>query len=535
MRAKADKAVPFSQRTLPALLSRQARLGNHTFIRSANDRVTVTYGGAEAIASRWAGKLRRAGVNPGDRVLTLWSNRLELLQLWLGTTWCGAILVPINTAYRGEQLRNLIRIADPVVIVAEANLISHLVHVSDALINVRRIWTNGVADQPRDTMVGNTPVTEWVDDGDPIDAHPVRPGDPAAILYTSGTSGPSKGVICPHAQFYWWAVLTGNALGVGADDVLHTTLPFFHTNALNSVWQALVSGATYSFAAKFSATRFWDEIREADATVTYLLGAMIQILLKAPPSRKDRDHGLRIALSPGTSAQLVDDYFQRFGVKLVDGYGSTETNLILSNVIGQFEPGTMGRSDPHFEVRVVDESDCPVPAGTPGELVVRHKEPFSMATGYFRDPDATIAAWRNLWFHTGDLVVRDDNGVYCFVDRLKDSIRRRGENISSWEVEQALLAHPDIESVAVVGVPAEIGEGEVMAFIVLKSGAQYDPLNITRFLEGQIAYFAVPRYLAAVSEMPRTENGKVKKFLLRERGVGPETWDRDEAGVELRR
>ena len=158
-----------------------------------------------------------------------------------------------------------------------------------------------------------------------------------------------------------------------------------------------------------------------------------------------------------------------------------------------------------------------------------------MASGYFRDPDATVTAWRNLWFHTGDLVVKDDQGVYRFVDRIKDSIRRRGENISSWEVEQALLAHPDLESAAVVGVPAEIGEDEVMAFIVLKSGAQYDPLNITRFLEGQIAYFAIPRYLEAVSEIPKTENGKVKKFLLRERGPGPESWDREHAGVKLRR
>jgi len=533
LRGKAGKEIPFDQRTLPALLSRQARLGERAFIRTTSDR--LTYGAAAEVAARCAGELRRAGVNPGDRVLTLWSNRLEFLQLWLGTTWCGAVLVPINTAYRGEQLRNLIRVADPVVIFSETDLIPHLATVADVLVNVRRIWVAGGNDQPGETVVGNAPVTEWVDDGEPIDAHPVRPEDPAAILYTSGTSGPSKGVVCPHAQFYWWGVLTGDALGVSADDVLHTTLPFFHTNALNSLWQALVSGATYSFAPKFSASRFWDEIREADATVTYLLGVMINILLKAPPSRKDRDHRLRIALSPGTPAKVVDEFSQRFGVDLVDGYGSTETNLIFSNVIGRFEPGTMGRPDPHFEVRVVDESDCPVPAGTPGELIVRHKEPFSMASGYFRDPDATIAAWRNLWFHTGDLVVKDDQGVYRFVDRIKDSIRRRGENISSWEVEQALLAHPDLESAAVVGVPAEMGEDEVMAFIVLKSCAQYDPLNITRFLEGQIAYFAIPRYLEAVSEIPKTENGKVKKFLLRERGVGRETWDRDQAGVELRR
>jgi crotonobetaine/carnitine-CoA ligase len=356
----------------------------------------------------------------------------------------------------------------------------------------------------------------------------VGPGDAAAILFTSGTSGPSKGVICPHAQFYWWGVHTGDVLGVGREDVLYTELPFFHTNALNTLWQTLLAGATFSFGARFSASGFWEEIRRSDATVTYLLGAMVHILLKRPAQRDDRQHRLRVALSPGTPRSQVETFGRRFGVKLVDGYGSTETNLVLSNVIGDFVPGTLGRVVDGFETRVVDEQDCEVPPDVPGELVVRHRDAFSMSTGYFDNSQATLAAWRNLWFHTGDRVMRDSSGVYHFIDRLKDSIRRRGENISSWEVEQALISHEAIESAAVVGVPSELGDEEVMAFIVLKQGARLDPREITRFLEDRLAYFAIPRYIQFMSELPRTENGKVKKYVLRELGLSADIWDREQ-------
>jgi crotonobetaine/carnitine-CoA ligase len=313
---------------------------------------------------------------------------------------------------------------------------------------------------------------------------------------------------------------------VGAEDVLYTVLPFCHTNALNALWQALLVGATYSFGERFSASRFWEEIRSSEATVTYLLGAMVHILLKQPAQPDDRQHRLRVALSPGTPRPQVELFERRFGVKLVDGYGSTETNLVLSNVVGDFVPGTLGRPVDGFETQVVDEQDREVPQGVAGELVVRHREAFSMATGYFDDPQATLVAWRNLWFHTGDRVIRDSNGVYHFVDRLKDSIRRRGENISSWEVEQALISHEGIESAAVVGVPSELGEEEVMAFVVLKQGALVGAREIAQFLEGRLASFAIPRYIEFISELPKTENGKVMKYLLRERGLSADTWDR---------
>ncbi len=524
--------MPFAERTLPALLVRRAALGERAFIRSGSH--CLTYAEAPRIAARCAGALAMAGVRPGDRVAAFCTNRIELLHLWLGTAWLGAVLVPINTAFRGDQLRHLLRLASPVALLGESALLPALRDVVDALAPVNSVWVCDLAPQAMPGTLGRCPVQPWTGEGVPVAAHPVTPGDPVAVLYTSGTSGPSKAVLCPHAQFYWWGVLTARALGVTADDVLHTTLPLFHTNALNTLWQALVRGATYSFVPGFSASRYWDEVAAAGATALYLLGAMVHILMKAPPGPADRAHRARVALSPATAPELVDAFRERFGVRVVEGYGSTETNLVFANVGADYVPGAMGRVVDEFEVQVVDAHDCELPPGIPGELLVRQREPFSMFTGYLGNPEATVAAWRNLWFHTGDRVVAGPDGVYRFLDRLKDSIRRRGENISSWEVEQALLAHPAIENAAAIGVPSELGEEDVMAYVVCKAGASVTPDDLTRFLIPRLAYFAIPRFLEFLPELPETENGKVKKFALRALGPGPRTWDLDASGIVLR-
>ncbi len=532
MSAKQARSIPCASRTLPQILSLQAaRHSDRILIASASR--TITYAGAPEVAARSAGHLAAAGVQAGDRVIAFLPNGMDLVELWFGAAWLGAVLAPVNTAFRGSQLHHALTLADPALIVTDRQLLEYLRDpVVRPAINSRICitGTNEMTDPDSDL-----PATPLPPSGEPLAAHAARPGDPIAILYTSGTSGPSKGVICPHAQFFWWGVLTGEALDLGSEDVLFTTLPFFHTNALNSIWQALLAGATFTFAERFSASRFWTQAQQAGATVTYLLGAMAHILLKAPPGTGEKDHRIRVGLSPATSPELVEQFHQRFGVRLIEGYGSTETNMIMSNVNGGYAPGTMGRVVSGFEVRIVDENDCEVPDGAPGELLVRHTEPFSMAGGYFGNPEATASAWRNLWFHTGDRVMRDEQGIYHYLDRIKDAIRRRGENISSWEVEQALLSHPDVENAAVVGVPAEVGEEDVMAFIVPRGGCRTQPDVVARFLEDRIARFAIPRYLEFVDELPMTENGKVKKYMLREWGVSPTTWDRDEyTGVRVK-
>ena len=284
--------------------------------------------------------------------------------------------------------------------------------------------------------------------GEAIAAAPTRPSDTLAILYTSGTTGPSKGVCCPHAQFFWWGVNTAHLLGVGADDILCTTLPLFHTNALNTFFQALITGATAIFESRFSASAFFSTLAARRATVTYLLGAMVPILLSREAEPAEQAHRTRIALAPGVPGHFHAEFTKRTGIAILDGYGSTETNFVIGSPIAECKPGTMGRLFEGFDARVVDAEDNEVPDGTPGELMLRAAAPFAFATGYFGTPEKTVEAWRNLWFHTGDRVVREPDGYYKFVDRLKDAIRRRGENVSSFEVEQVLLSHPEIATAA---------------------------------------------------------------------------------------
>jgi crotonobetaine/carnitine-CoA ligase len=364
---------------------------------------------------------------------------------------------------------------------------------------------------------------------------PLRPSDTVAILYTSGTTGLSKGVCCPHAQYFWWAINTASLLGIDESDVLLTCLPLFHTNALNTFHQALLTGATLVVEPRFSASGFWASLERHQATVTYLLGAMVPILLSKEPSPQDRAHRTRIALAPGVPAQFHDAFTSRFDMAILDGYGSTETNFAIGSTINEQKPGCMGRVRPGFQARVVDAIDNEVPDGEPGELVIRADEPFSMATGYFNLAEKTVEAWQNLWFHTGDRVVRDHEGYFRFMDRMKDAIRRRGENISSFEVEQVLVGHPCVENAAVFPVQSELAEDEVMAAVVLRPSASLTAAELIDYCQPRMPYFAVPRFVSFVSEFPTTENGKVQKFKLRERGVTPDTWDRDAAGYKLTR
>jgi crotonobetaine/carnitine-CoA ligase len=352
-----------------------------------------------------------------------------------------------------------------------------------------------------------------------------------AILYTSGTTGRSKGVICPNAQFTWWGENVAGWLDLRDDDVLYTCLPLYHTNALNAFVQALVTGGEYVLGPRFSASRFWQRLVDADATATYLLGTMVSILLGREPSPLDRAHRVRVTLAPATSASRWEAFEERFGIRIVEGHGMTETNATIGPREGVQRPGWMGRVMPGYHARVADEDGRDVPDGTAGELLVRSDEPLAFATGYWQLPEATAAAWRDGWFHTGDRVVRDTDGFFRFLDRSKDAIRRRGENISSWEVEQVLQRHPGVDAAAVVPVPSELGEDDVMAYLLPHAGHELDPEELIRFCEPLLARFAIPRYVEVVDELPLTENGKVRKVELRARGVGPATWDRERAGA----
>jgi crotonobetaine/carnitine-CoA ligase len=524
-------SFPPSDRVLSTILTRQAeRYGERVLLVAGETR--WTFAQTVSIAAASARTLIDAGIKPGDRVALMCSNRSEFLQVYLGCAWLGAIAVPINTALRGFQLSHIFRDSRPALLVVEAQFVVAIESVEAGVELPPRTWVIGAAAGAIDARLSALPSPAL---GAAAPAVAVRPGDTVAILYTSGTTGPAKGVCCPQAQLFWWGIYSARALGIREGDVLFTTLPLFHTNALNAFYQALLNGCTYVLEPKFSASGFWAAAGRHNATVGYLLGAMASMLLAQPKSADDSTHRLRVALGGGVPPQIHGPFRERFGVPLVDGYGSTETNFVFAGAIPSDRPGTMGYLAEGIEARIVDENDSALPDGQAGELVLRAQEPFAFATGYFGMPEKTVEAWRNLWFHSGDRVVRDPDGHYRFIDRMKDSIRRRGENVSSWEVEQAIQSHPAVAACAIYPLPSELGEDEVAAAILLEPGQSLEPVDIVRHCEGQIAYFAIPRYVRILSQMPLTENGKIKKGVLRDAGVTADTWDREAAGVKVRR
>jgi crotonobetaine/carnitine-CoA ligase len=470
-------------RTVPSMLRRTgARIGKICSFKGTD----WSHSDVASIVARRAGALRAAGIARGDRVALMCSNRAELLETFLACGWIGAVAVPINTASMGPQIEYYLTNSGAKLFVLEKSFVSRL----------------------------RTGITTWVlDDSyseskDEVASEKIEPQDPLAILYTSGTTGPAKGVVCPHAQYYWWGHNTADILGVGASDVLCTTLPLFHINALNTFAQACLAGGHAVFEPQFSASGFWAAMRARKATVVYLLGAMVPILL-ARESVDEKNHRIRIGLGPGVPVSALEAFKARTGITLLEGYGSTETNFVIATTADSARRGVMGWVRPGFEARL----------GEDGELLLRADDPLRFSSGYFGMPEKTAEAWRDGWFHTGDRVAREADGALRFVDRLKDAIRRRGENISSYEVEQVLLSHPDIAAAAVYPVRSELAEDEVMAALVPRPGRAIDAAGLFAFCSSRLPYFAIPGFIDVLDDLPRTENGKVQKYRLRERGV----------------
>jgi crotonobetaine/carnitine-CoA ligase len=523
LRAQWSQLFAPADRTLPAILTRRAEQFAQKPLVTAGG-TTWTYADTYEAAARCAGSLRSFGIHPGDRVAIICSNRIEFLEIVLGCAWLGAIAVPINVASRGPQLQHILSNCAARLLVMEAAYAENLSLLHPPELAIEAIW---LIDPRTEVRIGKVVSTSMPRGGERLAAAAIGPGDLALILYTSGTTGPSKGVCCPQAQYFWWAVNTASLLQLRADDVLCTSLPLFHTNALNTFYQALLTGSSVCFEKRFSASRFFASLAHYRATITYLLGAMVPILLSRPRSLEETAHTVRIALAPGVPAQFHEAFTQRTGIRLLDGWGSTETNFVLGATIEYQRPGLMGPVLEGFQARVVDDQGNDVADDAPGELVVRADDQFAFATGYFRAPEKTAEAWCNLWFHTGDRVVRQSDGYFRFIDRLKDTIRRRGENISSFEVEQVLLSHSGVANAAAFPVRSPLAEDEVMAAVILHPGQQLTEGELIAFCEPRLPYFAIPRYLEFVRELPTTESGKVQKYKLRERGVTEKTWDRE--------
>nr|WP_206030803.1 AMP-binding protein [Rhodococcus sp. B10] len=494
-------------RTIPALIAaRAAERPDASALRGSG--TTRSYGLlAERVASM-GGALLDHGVVQGDSVLVLSSNRIEMVEAMLGCVWIGAVAVPVNPELRGDGLTFVLAA-------------SGARHVFTEPVHTQRIRSAGFRGALWE-FGSDAPSPET---GRSVPAADVDSLDTAMVLFTSGTTGPPKGVRCPHAQFVYWGLGVGDALAVTQDDVLYNCLPFFHTNAINAMFQAFVAGATFVLGQRFSARAHWADVADAQATVTYLLGAMVAMLSSLPPSEADRAHSVTRSLAPATPPHLYTLFRERFGVDLIDGFGSTETNLVLGNDWATARPGYLGTVRPGYDAVVLD-ADNAVADGNPGELVVRTHLPGAFATGYLGEPIPATDSWRR----TGDRVVREPDGWFRFVDRIKDVIRRRGENVSSVEVETVLGRHPAVAQVVAFPVPSSLAEDDIMVAVVPRTGHVVDPLDLLRRSEPHLPYFALPRYVDVVDELPLTDTGKVRKAELSGRGVGPNTWDAERYG-----
>ena len=376
-------SIPPAERTVPEMLRRQAEKFGGKMLAGIGDFV-LSFRDAPDVAARSAGLLAQAGVGPGDRVAVICSNRKELVELFLGCGWLGAVIVPINTASRGAQLRHVLENSGARLLAVQSEFLPALELVDLGSLPIDTIWVigggEGGAPQGLPRIAAPMPTG-----GEPVPAAQARPGDTLAILYTSGTTGPSKGVCCPHAQFYLVGHQYGRLLEISDRDVLCTTLPLFHINALGTLFQALLSGATVIYEPRFSASGFWQMLVRHRATVSYLLGAMVPILLSRPPVPEERQHQVRIALAPGVPAQANTEFVKRTGVALLDGYGSTETNFVIGGSADRQTPGTMGPIFEGFEARVVDDDDNDVPDGEAGELVLRADRSVRLRDRLFQD------------------------------------------------------------------------------------------------------------------------------------------------------
>jgi crotonobetaine/carnitine-CoA ligase len=503
---------------------------------------------AEALArtEAFAAGLKAQGVRQGDFVLSWQGNSPTAVTTFLALNYLGAVYVPINTGYRGALLEHVVRKSGARLMLADAALVERLgsidtarldtvVVVGDELSAVEgmRVVAVGTPAPEREPAPprepGGVPKTpSGGSSGSGMHEPAIEPWHTHMVIYTSGTTGPSKGVLSSYIHSYTAATGFRN---IGPGDRSLLQLPMFHVGGPYAVLWALIHAGSTVVVDRFSVSRFWETVRRYEITTVGLLGAMVQFLMKQPETAVDRDHPLRsVIIAPFDENAIA--FGKRFGVPTYTEFNMTELSVPLWTGPDPKRPGTCGKPVAGVELRIVDEHDIEVPPGTAGELVVRPELPWTMSHGYLNDPEATAQAWRNGWFHTGDLFRRDGNDDYFFVDRIKDAIRRRGENISSFEVERAILQHADIREAAVVPVPGAGGEEDVLAVVALKSGSALDPAGLIEFLRAELADFMLPRYVRILAELPKTPTQKVEKHRLRAEGIASGTWDREAAGTE---
>ncbi len=491
----------------------------------------LTYAQLHDDALRWAAALQSAGVGAGSHVATLVPNTFAAHRAMLALAWLGAIEVPLNTAYTGRMLHYALDHSDATALVVADEFLGQ---VEGETADLPALGTVVVVGGPGRPLPG-APHVMGIDDllagrGPVTGLSGPDPWDTACLLFTSGTTGPSKAVVSPWGSvvYQMWSWVPDDIIEAGQG--IYCALPMFHNSGRSGFNYTLTRGARFVFRDKFSATHVWDDVRRANCTTLSLVGPMTSLLWSADPRPDDADHPVRnVVLGP--MIPDMEAFERRFGVRVATCYGQTEIGVPVATGWDHGPWANCGkvRQDyPWPEVRLVDEHDEEVPMGEVGEMVVRTREPWALNAGYYKMPEATVTAWRNGWFHTGDAFRCDEDGWYYFVDRMKDAIRRRGENISSFEVENYVLEHPGVVECAAVGIRTAHGDEEVMAVVVAKDPDAFQPGDLVDFLVPRMPRFMVPRYVRVVDDLPRNETTRrVRKQALRDEGLTPATWDRE--------
>lgn len=525
--------------TLGQILEEKAETcGDRNFLQYEEGK-EITYREANEIVNRIANGLRKFGVEKGDKVALFLPNSLESVYLWFGVSKAGAVDVPINLANRGHFFSHQINDSEAKAIIIDRELMDRLKFIERDLPKLEKVFVWSRSSKTEEIPKLRFDVIDYQELMDSSSEKPpvhIKASELQTIIYTSGTTGPAKGVMDPHTKICHSAFEYIEAIKATSEDIFFTCLPLFHANArILCIYPAMLLGTKAVIYERFSASRFWEQIKKAKATVFNSLGAMANFIYNQPRKEDDADNPVRVCAAFPMPAAIYEDFQKRYNLKVVEGYGLTEVAIITYNPYDKPKIGSCGKETKSFEVRIVDENDFPVEPGTSGEIVARGRIPWVTSLGYWKMPEKTVELMRNHFYHTGDGGYIDEDGYMYFVDRIKDYIRRRGENISSFEIERVVNAYPKVAESAAVSVKSELSEDEVKIVVVLRKGEQVAPEELLAFCEERMPHFAVPRYVEFVGSLPKTPNEKIRKSKLREVGITTHTWDREKAGYKVKK
>jgi crotonobetaine/carnitine-CoA ligase len=529
---------PFDKRSIGAILADKAKkLKDDVFVYYKDKK--ITFEELNNNANKVGNSLLESGVKRGDKVCVMMTSKPEYLYAWFGLTKIGVVEVPINTAYKGDLLQYIINICDAKIILIEEQFLERIKMIENDLKNIQNLIVfsdksdNEISNPTGFKMVSFRELLKGSDSDPTVE---LNGGELICLLFTSGTTGLSKGAMIPVNYMYRLGFRHAQITRYHSKDVTYCYLPFFHIGGKMVAIAALLAEATMVMRERFSVSHFWEDIRKYGITIFFQLGGIMNMLYSQPEQKDDAQNPLEKGYCVPIAYEIADDFIKRFGIKkLVECYGATEDGLVISTPWeGPKIERSCGKPGDIYEAIIADENDMEVPPGVPGEILIRTKEPYSMMLGYYKMSDETNKALQNFWFHSGDQGYMDKNGWFFFKDRMKDVVRRRGENISSFEVEKVINKHPMVAESAVFAVPSELGEDEVMAVVILKKGKRMIPEELIAFCEDKMAYFAVPRYVEFRSSLPRTPTEKVEKYKLKNQGLTEKTWDREKAGYKLK-